>query len=165
MTDQAYDANDIVFRCNGKASGKMRADMDVRLEHPMKESFQLATDEGKFHGGDGSAPLPLALFVGGLTGCLMTQIRAFGKRMKVPVDDLSVDCEVIWRWTPVDRIYETEPKGFHFDIHLESSAPLEQQVALIEAAKKGCFIEQTLGQKNEIRHRLKTSDGFHEIEA
>jgi len=29
-------------------------------------------------------------------------------------------------------------------------------------AKKGCFIEQTLGQKNTIHHRLKTTGGWIE---
>lgn len=33
-----------------------------------------------------NAPPPLALFVAGLTGCIMTQIRAFAKRMDVPID-------------------------------------------------------------------------------
>ena len=40
----------------------------------MKERFELATDEGPFHGGDGTAPPPLALFTAALTGCLMTPL-------------------------------------------------------------------------------------------
>ena len=74
MDDQPPTPTDVVFHCTGVATGKMRADSDVRMVHPMEERFALATDEGRFHGGEGSAPLPLALFVGGLTGCLMTQI-------------------------------------------------------------------------------------------
>ena len=35
--------------------------------------------------------------------------------------------------------------------------------ALIKAAKKGCFIEQTLGQVNRVNHRIRTPDGFVEI--
>ncbi|NNE52301.1 MAG: OsmC family protein [Sulfitobacter sp.] len=138
----------------------MRNDLDVRMTQPMEERFELATDEGPFHGGDASAPPPLALFVGGLTGCIMTQLRAFARRMDVQIDDLSVDTKVVWQWTPKGRIYETAPKGFEIDVMLASPNPLEEQLALIAVAKKGCFIEQTLGQSNTIRHRLKTPEGF-----
>ena len=151
---------DVVFTCTGQATGKMRNDLSVKMIEPMLEEFTLATDEGPFHGGDASAPPPLALFIGGLTGCIMTQIRAFAKRMDVVVTDLHVDCRIVWQWTPKDRIYETGPKSFDLEITLDSPNPLEEQVALIQAARKGCFVEQTLGQSNTITHRLKTNDGF-----
>ena len=35
--------------------------------------------------------------------------------------------------------------------------------ALINAAKKGCFLEQTLGQANTIRHRMKVDDGWVDV--
>ncbi|MEW9921547.1 OsmC-related (seleno)protein [Marimonas sp. MJW-29] len=158
--EQPKDPLEVVFTCTGQAMGKMRNDLDVKMTQPMLEEFTLATDEGPFHGGDASAPPPLALFVGGLTGCIMTQLRAFAKRMNVQIDDLAVDCKVTWQWTPEGRIYETAPKGFEIDVRLESPNSMEEQLALIAAAKKGCFIEQTLGQANTIRHRLKTSEGY-----
>jgi len=71
----------VQFNCHGAASGKMRNDLSVSMVQPLEESFELATDEGPFHGGDATAPPPLALFVGGLTGCIMTQVRAFSKRL------------------------------------------------------------------------------------
>ena len=104
--------------------------------------------------------MPLALFVGGLTGCLMTQIRAFAKRLDVPLRDLRVETRVQWDWTATGRVYETASKSFEIDILIDSDAPLERQQALVSAAKKGCFIEQTLGQKNTITHRLKTDEGW-----
>jgi uncharacterized OsmC-like protein len=164
MSETSFTPNDLVFTCRGTAAGKMRNELDVRVVHPAHEQFLMATDEGAVHGGESSAPLPLALFVGGLTGCLMTQIRAFAKRMKLPVSNLTVDCEVIWSWKPVGRVYETEPKGFRFDIDLETEVPISDQVALISAAKKGCFIEQTLGRSNQIHHRIKTPNGFVDVE-
>lgn len=158
--EQPKDPVEVVFTCSGTATGKMRNELDVKMVEPMLETFTLATDEGPFHGGDATAPPPLALFIGGLTGCIMTQLRAFAKRMKVQIDDLHVDCKIVWQWTPKDRIYETAPKSFEIDITLDSPNPVEEQMALIAAAKKGCFVEQTLGQSNVIRHRLKTADGF-----
>ena len=150
----------VTFTCSGQATGKMRNDLEVRMVEPMEEHFTLATDEGPFHGGDATAPPPLALFVGGMTGCIMTQLRAFARRMDVTIDDLRVETTVRWGWVPKDKIYETHPKSFEIDVYLESSSDLDQQVALIQAARKGCFIEQTLGRENTINHRLRTPHGF-----
>jgi len=61
----------------------MRNELEVSMVRPFKENFSLASDEGAFHGGEATAPPPLALFTGGLTGCIMTQIRAFAKRLDV----------------------------------------------------------------------------------
>lgn len=159
-TEQPKDPTEVIFTCSGHAVGKMRNDLDVKMFQPMLETFTMATDEGPFHGGDATAPPPLALFIGGLTGCFMTQLRAFAKRMKVQIDDLNVDCKIVWQWTPIGNIYETAPKSFDIDIRLESPNPIKEQIALIEASKKGCFIEQTLGQANTIHHRLKTDNGY-----
>lgn len=150
----------VQFNCTGTAVGKMRNELDVRMVKPTLEKFEMATDEGSFHGGDATAPPPLAMFVGGLTGCIMTQIRAFAKRMNVTLKDLKVDTRVQWDWAAKGRVYETAPKSFEIDIYIDSDDSLEKQQALVQAAKKGCFIEQTLGQSNQILHKLKTADGW-----
>ena len=80
--------------------------------------------------------------------------------MGVTVNDLAVECCVVWNWAKAGRVYETGPKSFEIDVLLDSPGPLDDQLALIEAAKKGGFIEQALGQANTIRHRLKVGDGF-----
>ncbi len=77
--NQPKDPTTVTFTCEGRAVGKMRNELDVAMTAPMVERFSIATDEGPFHGGDASAPPPLAHFVAGLTGCIMTQIRAFAK--------------------------------------------------------------------------------------
>ena len=161
--EQPKQPMNVTFVCSGKASGKMRNDFKVTMTEPLEEHFTLASDEGPFHGGESTAPAPLALFIAGLTGCIMTQLRAFAKRMDVTVDDLRVETKVQWGWIPLDRIYETFPKSFDMDIFLESPSPIEDQVALIKAARKGCFVEQTLGQVNSITHRISTPDGFLRI--
>lgn len=164
MVDQPKEPLDVVFECVGQATGKMRNELAVTMTKPMEERFTLATDEGSFHGGDATAPPPLALFVGGLTGCLMTQLRAFAKRMDVTINDLRCETRVTWQWTPKGRIYETAPKSFEVDVLLDSPDPPERQAELIQAAKKGCFIEQTLGQANTIRHRMKVDGGWAVLE-
>lgn len=158
--DQPTEPLTVTFTCRGEATGKMRNDLAVSMTEPFEEHFTLATDEGPFHGGDASAPPPLALFVGGLTGCIMTQLRAFAKRMGVTIEDLCVETTVRWRWMPKDKIYETAPQSFDIDIFLTSPNPFEDQVALVTAAKKGCFVEQTLTRANTITHRIRTDQGF-----
>jgi uncharacterized OsmC-like protein len=153
----------VQFNCRGTASGKMRNDLAVSMEQPFKEEFQMATDEGPFHGGDATAPPPLALFVGGLTGCIMTQLRAFAKRLGEKLDDLHVDVPVKWNWQKTGKTYETSPESFEIDIDIDSPSDVEAIVELINAAKKGCFIEQTLGQTNFVRHRYKTDSGWQEV--
>jgi uncharacterized OsmC-like protein len=161
---EVQDKAVVQFDCTGHATGKMRNELAVTMSLPFEEGpFELATDEGSFHGGDASAPPPLALFVGGLTGCIMTQIRAFAKRLGVKIDDLKVETRVQWNWQAVGRVYETAPRAFEIDVLIDSPSEEAKVVGLIEAAKKGCFIEQTLGRQNTIRHRMKTADGWKEV--
>ena len=61
------------------------------------------------------------------------------------------------------RVYETAPHSFEIDVLIDSDDPDDKVEELIETAKKGCFIEQTLGRANTIRHRLKTADGWKEV--
>lgn len=165
MSDNAGMPQEAVvqFNCRGTAVGKMRNEMAIEMVKPFKEEFELATDEGAFHGGDASAPPPLALFVGSITGCIMTQIRAFAKRLGVTLDNLDVHTRVQWNWRAVGRVYETAPQSFEIDVLIDSPDSAEKVVELIETAKKGCFIEQTLGVSNTINHRMKTADGWRDV--
>jgi len=153
---------DVVFTGKGVMSGKMRNDIAVEFE-TMAERFEIATDEGPFHGGDGTAPPPLALFTAALTGCVMTQIRAFSKRLMIPIGAVEVEARLHWQGHQQGREpYVTAPVGFDLHIDLQSDAPEADQRRLLEAAKKGCFIEQTLAQGLTVGHRLKTQDGWQD---
>ena len=43
---------------------------------------------------------------------------------------------------------------------IDSNNLIDEIKELVAAAKKGCFIEQTLSQKNSINHRIKTKGGW-----
>lgn len=154
---------DIIFEGTARSSGKLRCDIDVEFV-TTKEKFTLATDEGTIHGGDNSAPPPLALFTGALTACLMTQIRAFAKRLRIPVDGVEISASLRWRAQQIgNQPYVGEPVGFDLDIDVDSEASLDDIKRLIDAARKGCFLEATLGQANEISHRLRLGDEWIDI--
>lgn len=102
---------EVAFLCRGTATGKMPTELDVTMTKPFQGVFALASDEGPFHGGEATAPPPLVLFIAGLTGCLMTQILAFSKRLGVQVDALDVETRIVWDWAKEGRIYATAPKS------------------------------------------------------
>lgn len=153
---------EVIFHGTGRSSGKMRNDISV--EWPMmKESFELATDEGPFHGGDGTAPPPLALFTAALTGCLMTQIRAFAKRLKIDLRHVEVHARLHWKGEQRgNEPYVTAPVGFDLDVDIDADATPERLRHLLDCAKKGCFIEQTLAQGLNVGHRLKLDGEWHQ---
>ncbi len=153
---------DVIFEGVGTTGPNMRNDISV--EWPMmKEKFELATDEGPFHGGDGTAPPPLALFTAALTGCLMTQIRAFAKRLKLEIDHVEVKARLHWQGEQVGmEPYVTAPVGFSLDVDIKSAATDKELKHLLQCAKKGCFIEQTLAQGLIVEHRLKIDGNWHD---
>jgi uncharacterized OsmC-like protein len=163
LQDEMPAPAEVRFDCTGIATGKTRNDLTVTMVRPFAETFVPATGESAFRGGDATAPPPLALFVAGLTGLPMTQIRAFGKRLGVPAAGLRVETRVVRDRARADRVYQTAPRGFEIDIHLGAAVPDDDRAALGAAARKGCFLEQTLGQANTIRHRLAVAEGWREV--
>ena len=159
MADQDLKTFEVAFECDARAVGKMRCEMDVRLVHPEQLEWEFASDEYGFHGGDGTAPLPIAYFMAGLTSCLMTQFRAFSKRLRVDISDVHIHCRCEWEATMRGREpYVSAPKSVNMDLTVDSEAPLEDIKRVVDAAKKGCFIEQMMNQQNDIGHRLKVGD-------
>ena len=154
---------DVIFEGTARSSGKLRSDIDVEFV-TTKETFQLATDEGKIHGGDNTAPPPLALFTAALTSCLMTQIRAFAKRLKIPAEQVTIGARLHWRAEQVGREpYIGSPVGFSLDVDIQGPESDEDKKRLLEAGIKGCFLEQTMGQTNTISHRLLLNDEWVDV--
>ena len=149
----------LTFKGNAINTGSMRNDIDVIFES-MDERFQLATDEGAFHGGKETAPPPLALFTASLCGCVMTQIKAFGKKLNIQVNEIKIDATMEWNGTITDEgPYLAECKGYNLDIDIISNETLDRKKKLLNAAIKGCFIEASL-KPGLVKHRLKNKDNW-----
>ena len=150
------------FTGNATNKGSMRNDIDVSFES-MNESFKLATDEGAFHGGKGTAPPPLALFTASLCGCIMTQIRAFGKKLKIEVSEIEIDASMEWQGEILEEgPYKASCDGYSLDIDIISEEPIERKKELLEAAINGCFIEASL-KPGIVKHRLKDKQNWINI--
>ena len=146
---------DVLFEAEGRNKAKFRNDVAVHMRGASPVSVDLPTDEGPYHGGDGTAPYPLAYFTSGLTACIMTQLRAFSLRMKIPVTTIDVDTKMQWKAEQRGADpYESEAVAFNLDIDLGGEASEADKRRLIAAAAKGCFVEVAL-KPGIVRHRLK----------
>jgi uncharacterized OsmC-like protein len=145
----------VTFELEGYASGKRRNDVKVGIVEPERlKLWDIASDEGKFHGGDETAPKPLALFTAGVVTCFMTQMRTFAKQCGVEVRGLSTKAR--FQWTGKrngQEPYVAHPKQFTIDIDFDTDSSLDAQKRLIRAAAKGCFAEQIMSVS--IIHRLR----------
>jgi uncharacterized OsmC-like protein len=109
-------------------------------------------------------PYPLAYFAGGLTACVMTQLRAFSRRLEVSLTDFSVNTRCHWEAKQRGRApYESAPIAFTIDIDLGGNASEAEKRRLIAAAAKGCFIEQSL-KPGLVKHRLKIGENWVEVD-
>ncbi|MEE2745899.1 MAG: OsmC family protein [Pseudomonadota bacterium] len=156
----------VTYELYGRSVGKMRNEVNGRqIEPSIEPEFNMASDEAGFHGGEGSAPLPLAYFCTGLVTCLMTQIRAFAKRLRINLDGVDVDAVIKWQASSEGgNPYEATPVQFLLDVDMKTNASLEDQTRLLEAAKKGCFIEATLANPIPVNHRIKLGQDFIEVD-
>ena len=147
------------FTGNATNKGSMRNDIDVSFVS-MNETFKLATDEGAFHGGKGTAPPPLALFTASLCGCIMTQIKAFGKKLKIEVNEIEIDASMEWQGEVLEEgPYKASCDGYNLDIDIISKEPIERKKKLLEAAINGCFIESSL-KPGIVKHRLRHKENW-----
>lgn len=154
---------DIVFDAKARTLGKMQNEITVTSRYS-NLSVTLQTDEGKLHGGEGKAPMPIHYFAAGVVTCLMTQMKAFAKRLRIPLDDLSMSAVFHWQLQQSGRDpYVSEPIGFSIDIEAASDASVDDLKRLIAAAKEGCFAEKALIQPVPIAHRLKVGDEWIEV--
>jgi uncharacterized OsmC-like protein len=151
---------DVIFDVEARNTAKFRNDITVHLrgQHPV--TVELPTDEGPKHGGDGTAPYPLAYFASALTACIMTQLRAFSRRLDIPLTTIGVNTRLHWQAEQRGNgPYESAPVAFTMDIDLGGGASTADKQRLIHAAAKGCFVEQSL-KPGIARHRLKVGEDW-----
>jgi uncharacterized OsmC-like protein len=154
---------EVIFEAEGVNTTKFRNDVKVHLRGRHAASYDLPTDEGAIHGGDGTAPYPLAYFTSGLTACVMTQIRAFAKRLNIAIGRFSVNTRCHWQAQQRgNEPYESAPVAFTMDVDIEGDASESDKRRLLAAAQKGCFIEQSL-KPGLVKHRLKIGERWVEV--
>lgn len=163
MNESASREQDVTFDVRARASGKLRSVIELSGRWPGNkvEVVQMETDESQAFGGEGTAAPPLAHFATALVGSLMSHIRKFAGLLGIPLDDVAISAAFKWgwRWTH-DALYEARPDSIAIDIEIKSDAPEGDLLRLVDLAKKGCFIEQTMLQGVAISHRLRRPGGW-----
>jgi uncharacterized OsmC-like protein len=151
---------EVVFDAEGVNNAKFRNDVNVHLRGAYAVSYELPTDEGGIHGGDGSAPYPLAYFSSALTACVMTQIRAFSKRLGVPVEKFTVNTRCHWKAQQTgNEPYVSSPVAFTVDVDMQGDVSDADKLRVLAAAEKGCFVEQSL-KPGLVKHPIKSGDSW-----
>jgi uncharacterized OsmC-like protein len=155
---------DVIFDAEGRNTGGFRNDVTVRRPGGLPgEVYELPTDEGPGHGGNSSAPYPLAYFTSALTACVMVQLRAFARRLKIELGDIAVNTRCHWERQQVGGApYVSAPVAFTMDVDLGPEVPEADQRRLLAAAERGCFIEASL-KPGIVRHRLRIKDDWVEV--
>jgi uncharacterized OsmC-like protein len=151
---------DVIFDVEARNTAKFHNDITVHLRGPHPATVELPTDEGPKQGGDGTAPYPLAYFASALTACIMTQLRAFSRRLDIPLTTIAISTRLHWQAQQRGNApYASEPVAFTMDIDLGGGAAMADKQRLINAAAKGCFVERSL-KPGIVRHRLKVGEDW-----
>jgi uncharacterized OsmC-like protein len=90
----------------------------------------------------------------------MTQIKAFGKKLKIEVNEIEIDASMKWQGEVLEEgPYKASCDGYNLDIDIISEEPIERKKKLLEAAINGCFIEASL-RPGIVKHRLKHKENW-----
>ncbi|WP_157694173.1 OsmC family protein [Hydrogenophaga crassostreae] len=142
------------FELTAVAVGKRRNEVQTGMVEPLRlRTWDLASDEAPFHGGDETAPKPLSIFATGILTCFMTQVRNFARACGVEIRALKANAGMDWTLQRNGtKPYVALPGHMQIDIHLDTDATLEAQQHLISTAAQACFAEATL--REPPLHRL-----------
>ncbi len=155
----------LIFEADARAGEGMRNEVEGRCLAPAREflPFEMATDEGPYHGGARSAPPPLAYFITGLATCFLTQMRAFAPAVDVVLDQIAVQARVEWE-AHLDGSgpYVAHGRAITLDMQIDSPADLEQLRYLVRTASRACYVEAILALP--VRHRLRRGDDWIEMD-
>jgi uncharacterized OsmC-like protein len=155
MPNKAKARFEVIFDAEGRNAVDFRNEVTVHLRGKHPASVDLPTDEGPLHGGKGTAPYPLAYFTSGLTACVMTQLRAFSRRLNIEAGEIAINTRCHWEALQQgDEPYESAPISFTMEVEIGGDATEADKRRLLLAAQKGCFVEQSL-KPGLIKHRLK----------
>jgi len=148
---------EVIFDVEARNTAKFRNEITVHLRGQHPATVELPTDEGPDTAATGRRPIR---FASALTACVMTQLRAFSRRLDIPLTTIAIDTRLHWEAQQRGNApYESAPVAFTMDIDLGGGAATADKQRLIHAAAKGCFVEQSL-KPGIVKHRLKVGEDW-----
>ena len=106
--------------------------------------FRIRIDEPVKAGGEDSGPQPSEVFLASLAGCFTLALYHVAKKRSIELPDITVTATGTY-----------EGPGFaHLAVAVNSSADPEVLEALIEPAKRVCYVSNTLRNISEVEVKL-----------
>ncbi len=115
-----------------------------------------------FEAGDAAFPA-LALLAAAVVSSLLVQIRLVATAQDTPLGAVVIEASFSWCGTRIGAApYQTRLDALQIAVSIdaESSAGEGRLLQLLDAARQGCFIQQTLLRANPIAHRLRRPGGW-----
>jgi uncharacterized OsmC-like protein len=102
--------------------------------------FRIRIDEPESAGGGDTGPQPSEVFLASLAGCFTLALYHVAKKRGIDLPDIGVKATGTY-----------EGPGFaHLAIEVTSDAPRDVMEALIEPAKRVCYVSNTLHNVSEV---------------
>ena len=106
--------------------------------------FRIRIDEPVKAGGEDSGPQPSEVFLASLAGCFTLALYHVAKKRNIELPDITVTATGTY-----------EGPGFgHLAVAVNSSAEPDVLAALIEPAKRVCYVSNTLRNISEVEVKL-----------
>ncbi|XCF06401.1 OsmC family protein [Tamlana crocina] len=120
---------------------------EMRFESTNPSGLNLFIDAGEENGGKGEGYRPKALMLSGLAGCSGIDVAALIKKMKLEVDDFSIEIEA--------NLTEEHPKYYdkvamHFHFYGENLSEKKLQRAVDLSIEKYCGVMEMFRQFSEL---------------
>lgn len=141
-------SKDLNFKVNGKSIGFTKYSGKAR-------NFELIVDEPQVLGGEDSAANPVEYLLAGYAGCLNVVFNLVAKEMQIEIKKLEINIDGNINPEKFLGISETERAGFkdiNVDVKIETSAPKEQELELINTVKNRCPINDNLSNPTPINY-------------
>jgi uncharacterized OsmC-like protein len=107
---------------------------------------RLTADEPLSVGGTDSGPMPTELLTAGLASCFCMAVAFAATKRGIDVRDLAVDV--------IATRAGKELRYGHYEIAVRSDLPESALERLVEAAKRYCWVTNTLAQPPELSYRV-----------
>lgn len=141
-------SKDLNFKVNGKSIGFTKYSGKAR-------NFELIVDEPQVLGGEDSAANPVEYLLAGYAGCLNVVFNLVAKEMQIEIKKLEINIDGNINPEKFLGISETERAGFkdiNVDVKIETNAPKEQELELINTVKTRCPINDNLSNPTPINY-------------
>lgn len=137
-----------------KVNSKLEGDMKVKVSN--NRGHQITIDEPKEMGGTDQGMTPVEVTLASLAGCLSITTVFLAKKMKIEIDNLSVDLEGMLDEEAMSSAdLDSGFKEIKYNIKIKSKSPEKKVERLIKSIKDYCPVSDTLKRAIDVKGSYK----------